>query len=121
MVEPMTLKVRAQVHQGEVGIGVLRSNASYHREIRIGANSESDFVEKPLPAGMPLGSLIVRNSSISGKSVVDIRFVGFEVTPKPEDVIIDPALFVPFQAWSGLAPAGFYADWTGTLTQLDVG
>ena len=114
------LKVRVNVHQGEVGIGVLRSSVSYHREMRIGANSEGDLVEIPLPAGVPLGSFMVRNTAVAGRSVADIELVGFEVAARPEEIVIGPAVFAPFKAYSGIAPAGFYADWTGILTQVDV-
>ena len=116
----MTLKMRARVYEGELGLGVMTPDRGYHYEIRVAASEESELVEISLPKGGALGSLMLRNTSASGRSKADIEVVGCEIAPSPEEIVIDPAIFAPFKPWSGWVPGGYFAEWTGTLTRVDV-
>ena len=115
----MILNLCARVYEGEMGLGLLTSGGEgYHYEIRVAASEESEFVEIPLPKGTALGSLMLRNTSASGRSRADIEIVGCEIASAPEEIVIDPAIFAPFKPWSGWVPSGFFAEWTGILTRV---
>ena len=71
---------------------------------------------------------MLRNTSARGYSKVDLDILGCEISPLSEDttitgrepIVIDPEIFASFRPWSGWVPSGFFADWTGILTRVDV-
>lgn len=116
----MTLNLRAIVSEGEIGLGLLTPDRLYNYEIRVAANDEGELVGIPLPKGTTVGSLMVRNTSVEGRSRADIEILGCEIASRPEEIAVDPAIFAPFKPWSGSVPSGFFTDWTGILTRVDV-
>ena len=125
----MKLKLRAHVQEGVVGLGLLTpQRTGYQYEVQVVANEESQLVEIPIPEGAALGALMLRNTSARGYSRVDLDILGCEISPLSEDttitgrepIVIDPEIFASFRPWSGWVPSGFFADWTGILTRVDV-
>jgi FkbM family methyltransferase len=125
----MKLKLRARVYEGAIGLGLLTpQRTEYQREVQVVANEESELVEISLPQGAALGALMLRNTSVRGRSRVDLDILGCEVSEASQataisgrdHIVIDPAVFASFKLWSGWVPSGFFADWTGILTRADV-
>jgi len=72
-----------------------------------------------------LGSLMLRNTASDGASSVEIEIVGCEFVSDNEEgetteIVIDPEIFRSFRPWSGWVSEGFFADWTGIKTRVDV-
>jgi hypothetical protein len=123
---PKVLKWHIHVLEGKIGIGVLTPNNVHNREIRVGPSVEAELVAIPLSSGTQLGSLMVRNLSRSGRSKADIQFLACEtsvledISKHDHEIAIDPKIFASFKPWCGFVPAGFFADWSGILTSVDV-
>jgi FkbM family methyltransferase len=120
------IKLRARVRQGAIGFGVLTlDGAGYQQEIEVAENDESEAVELVLPATAALGSLILRNTASDGASSVEVEIVGCEFVSDNEqgettEIVVDPEIFRSFRPWSGWVSEGFFADWTGIKTRIDV-
>jgi FkbM family methyltransferase len=120
------LRLRARVYEGAIGLGLLTPRGTeYQREVQVAENEESEVVEIPLPEGNHFGALILRNTSVRGKSRADLDILECEVSSDSQvknakEIVVDPAIFGPFKSWSGRVPSGFWADWTGNLTRVDV-
>jgi hypothetical protein len=119
------IKLRARVSQGAIGLGVLTPDGTrYRHEIQIAANDEREAVELVLPKTASLGSLMLRNTASDGASRVEVEIVGCEFLSDNEDgeteIVVDPKIFRPFRPWSGWVSEGFFTDWTGIKTRVDV-
>ena len=115
------LLLRARVYEGAIGLGLLTPNDALLYEFRVAASDESTLVEIPLPKGTVLGPLVLRNMSATGRSRADIEIAGCEIDSRgSEEIVIDPAIFASYKPWSGRVPSGFFSDWTGILTRVDV-
>jgi len=81
----LALNLRVLVHDGEIGLGLLTADGSgYRHESRVGAGAEPELVDIPLPKGAAPGSLVVRNTSASGRSRADIEIIGSESAPEAD-------------------------------------
>ena len=116
----MALKVRIRVHEGTIGLGLLSDDGELCYEVQVAGTDEEEIVEFPLRKFGSLHSLMIRNTSAIGGSRAEIEVIGWEISQPPLEIVIDPAIFAPFKPWSGHVPKGFFADWTGILTRIDV-
>lgn len=123
----LKLKLRARVYEGAIGLGLLTPQRNeYQREVHVVANEESEVVDIQLPGGAAFGALMLRNTSIRGRSSVDLEILGCEpssfeqLATRPEEILVDPAIFACYTPWSGWVPSGYFTDWTGILTRASV-
>jgi FkbM family methyltransferase len=120
------IKLRARVRQGAIGLGVLTPDGTgYQHEIQVAASEKSEAVELVLPETAALGSLMLRNTASNGASHVEVEIVGCEFLSDNEEgetteIVINPEIFRSFRPWSGWVSEGFFADWTGIKTRVEV-
>jgi hypothetical protein len=124
-------RLKVRVRHGVIGVGVLN-----HDETRmvkeIGVVGPTDWTDVSLVTKEreENGPLVIRNLSGAGTpSLASVKIVDSVVvadddanvgTSPSAEIVIDPVLFRRFSPWSGRIPAGYWADWTGTLTRADV-
>jgi FkbM family methyltransferase len=121
----LKIKLRARVSEGAIGLGVLTPDGTrYQQEIQVTANDENEAVEIVLEETAALGSLMLRNTASDGASHVEVEIVACELVSNEEvettEIVVDPEIFRSFRPWSGWVSEGFFADWTGIKTRVDV-
>jgi FkbM family methyltransferase len=129
----LQISLSLRVKSGTIGIGaVLADGTGMHQEVQASAEDGVKIVELFTGPSEQAGSIIIRNVSSRGPSRAEIMLlvaspVQADIGPSPlsanlnfPEVVIDPCILDGFCQWSGIVPAGYWADWTGILTKADV-
>ena len=109
--EDMKLILRARVYEGAIGLGLLTpQRTEYQREVEVVANGKSELVEIPLRQGAVLGALMLRNTSVNGRSKVDVDVLGCEISSlkipynSAGRMKLAPPNLIGYPAFRGLKP-----------------
>lgn len=116
--------VEGQLLEGSVGAVCLDGGGRLLAEAFFSNKAGQESLRIVLPKGDDLRSLVLRNVSSDAPSRIVIHRVTLgracESKPKDHELIVNAESLRYFKQWSGVTPAGFWADWLGVRTRSDV-
>lgn len=122
MPSDMISRVDVQVHEGEVGIGLLaQGGQSFVVEETVAPADGRCIVELKAASAQPVERIVIRNVSSSRRpsrvTLAGVSIEWFETAEPARELRISSEFFKRFTPFEGPVPRGFWVNWLGIVTR----
>jgi FkbM family methyltransferase len=119
----LVVRAKVKVTRGALGVGILQGDgADFIKEVQVGVDDDWREVVLEIPGEVSIGSLVFRNTALSGPSEAMIELLPLETSAEKvtQRLEFDASPLQQFKPWAGVVPAGYWTDWTGLKTRAEV-